>query len=560
MKHTGIHIKILSVVTVALLGLACVSLLSFYNAQHMVSLGKQASEVSLATIRIVEELGCSLSSTSLLSVTAATRSDLGQIAKDKEYYQSALTSTKRALDKLSTTTTDSTTLNLVRELHTQLPTYEKACNDVFQKCLNFMQSDAVVIIDTELIPRYEKLNLSVKQIKVISLELAEKEPKTIVESAESFRIHLILVVSLTFILTLGIGYITVKGIIRGLSAVINTIRESSDFVASASNEMATSSESIAIGASEQAASVDQTVLNMEELARTTHDAAKIAVDCVTISDEAVHLSLKCSESVNSMCKATELIQNSVVEVANECARQRDMTSEARNSMNQTRSLMQELNSNAIDIGSLVQVVSRIASQTNLLALNATIEAASAGEAGKGFAVVANEVKQLARESAEAAASITKQVLSIQNNTTAVQQAVLSTEKMIFTLGEIALTISSAVQADTQNGRSGTNAISNQVNSLLDYAESSIKQIGLMRESNERLKSSLNTIAVAAKEQGESATAMNHRFEAINTTVQSNAAAAEELAALSASLKQGAVDAQNAVCDLEQLAKGGNKKH
>ena len=82
------------------------------------------------------------------------------------------------------------------------------------------------------------------------------------------------------------------------------------------------------------------------------------------------------------------------------------------------------------IGDVIKIISSIADQTNLLALNATIEAARAGEVGRGFAVVAGEVKDLARETAEATQRVAEQITGIQSSARTVSAGILTTSDTI----------------------------------------------------------------------------------------------------------------------------------
>ena len=107
--------------------------------------------------------------------------------------------------------------------------------------------------------------------------------------------------------------------------------------------------------------------------------------------------------------------------------------------------MQKLGQAAQEIGHVTETITNISAQTNLLALNATIEAARAGAAGKGFAVVANEIKELARQTAEATEDIKMRIAGIQDSAGMAIGDISQIATVIRDVGGIVASIAAAIE-------------------------------------------------------------------------------------------------------------------
>ncbi|REL36460.1 methyl-accepting chemotaxis protein [Thalassotalea euphylliae] len=139
------------------------------------------------------------------------------------------------------------------------------------------------------------------------------------------------------------------------------------------------------GAHNTKAAVDDLNHSVKSVADSAALAADTATQTRTISTEGADVVSKTVETIHQLAKTVE----------------------------DSSEVIDHLDSDANQVGVVLDVIRGIAEQTNLLALNAAIEAARAGEQGRGFAVVADEVRTLASRTQDSTVEIQTTIEKLQ---------------------------------------------------------------------------------------------------------------------------------------------------
>lgn len=215
---------------------------------------------------------------------------------------------------------------------------------------------------------------------------------------------------------------------KNLHAAIQSIADSSNQLASASEELHAVTEDSTRGLHQQSTEIEQAATAVNEMTAAVEEVARNAVSTSEASQQSNTTALRgrkqVRETVDSISQLTK-----------------DVTT--------TSSEVEQLAEQIREISKVLDVIRSIAEQTNLLALNAAIEAARAGDAGRGFAVVADEVRALAHRTQQSTQEIEGMIGGIQVGTEKTVAAMQNSNDRARSTLEVAKSAGTALEQITE---------------------------------------------------------------------------------------------------------------
>ncbi len=289
--------------------------------------------------------------------------------------------------------------------------------------------------------------------------------------------------------------------VQKLQEIIKDVAVNADTLGGSSTGLFTLSQKMADGSENMSGKSQNVAAASEEMSSNMNSVASAMEETST--------------NVGMVATAIEEMSATVREIAQNSDKARNVTDEAVAYAKGASGRVNNLGASAQEVGQVTETITEISEQTNLLALNATIEAARAGEAGKGFAVVANEIKDLARQTAEATLEIKSKINDIQDSTKETIVDIEQITKIITDINDIVSTIASAVEEQS--------VTTNEVSGNLVQASQGVKEVNEnVAQSNmvsQDIAKDIDKVSRSANEMLNNSSLVNSSSEELNNLAQ-----------------------------------------
>jgi methyl-accepting chemotaxis protein len=246
---------------------------------------------------------------------------------------------------------------------------------------------------------------------------------------------------------IGQVYNAMKTLQGNFKKVISTVQSGTELLREEATKLSSTSRKFAESASEQAASIEEVSASMQEMSANIQHTTDN-------SRTTEHISIKASETVLEVGKASQESLDAIRNIANK-----------------------------------INIINDIAFQTNILALNAAVEASRAGEHGRGFAVVAGEVRKLAEQSKVAADEIMLLARSTVEKTTETQQLI---NELLPEIKDTSRLVQEITAASVEQS-TGAEQVNNAIQQLNSRTQTNVINVENMNSSSIRLSQKANEL-------------------------------------------------------------------
>ncbi len=283
--------------------------------------------------------------------------------------------------------------------------------------------------------------------------------------------------------------------LQSLRGIVKQVQVASRQVAQTSQASESSITGLASQAQHQFQSLDQALAQIQTMVNSTK--------AVGTNAQQVEVAV---QQANQTVREGDAAMNRTV----------DGILEIRATVAETSKRLKRLSESSQKVSKVVNLISNFTTQTQLLALNAAIEATRAGEYGRGFVVVADEVRSLARQSAEATSEIEQLVQEIQMGTAEVSSVM---EKGIQQVAQ--------GTTQVQDARQNLNAIVEATTQISQLVEGITEATQVQTEQFQSVTQTMSEVAAIANKTSEDSIEISTSFKDLLTMAQNLQASADQ---------------------------------